>query len=84
MSTLIIPIDRLDPGVLRGVIEEFVSREGTDYGEIETLRETKIGQVKRKLEKGLAVLVFDDETETTNVLRADDPTLRKIVDPPDP
>jgi hypothetical protein len=40
--------------------------------------ETKFKQVKDKLKKGLAVLVFDDETETTNIFLADDPILKKI------
>jgi len=83
MSILVIPIGRLDPKALRGVIEEFISRQGTDYGEIEASRETSIRQVKHQLEKGLAVLVFDDETETTNILRADDPALNKEVGSPD-
>jgi uncharacterized protein YheU (UPF0270 family) len=37
-----------------------------------------VRQVKHKLEKGLAVLVFDDETETTNIFLADNPILKKI------
>ncbi len=76
MSIHIIPIDRLSPKALRGVIEEFISREGTDYGAREVSPEIKFSQVKHKLEKGLAVLVFDDETETTNILLADNPLLK--------
>ena len=72
-----IPVDKLSPEALQGVIEEFISREGTDYGEIEASRETKLRQVKDKLERGSAVLVFDDETETTNIFLADDPILKK-------
>ena len=63
---------------LQGVIEEFISRNGTDYGEIEASTETKFMQVKSKLETGSAVLIFDDETETTNIFLADDPVLRKL------
>ncbi len=81
MSIHIIPVDRLSPEALRGVIEEFVSREGTDYGEREVSQETSFKQVKHKLEKGLAVLVFDDETDTTNIFLADNPVLRKIEAP---
>ena len=40
--------------------------------------ETKFRHVKYKLENGLAVLIFDDETETTNIFLADDPFLKKI------
>jgi uncharacterized protein YheU (UPF0270 family) len=78
MAIHIIPIDRLSPEALQGVIEEFISREGTDYGEIEASPETSYRQVKHRLEKGLAVLIFDDETETTNIFPADNPNLRKI------
>ena len=78
MSIHKIPVNRLSPEALQGVIEEFISRAGTDYGEIEAPVETKFRQVKCKLENGLAVLIFDDETETTNIFLGDDPILRKL------
>ena len=81
MAIHIIPIDRLSAEALRGVIEEFVSREGTDYGAKEVPWETKFWQVKDKLEKGLAVLAFDDETETTNIFHADNPVVKKFEPP---
>ena len=77
MSFHIIPVSKLSTQALRGVIEEFISRDGTDYGEVEVPMEAKFRHVKDKLETGLAVLIFDDETETTNILLADDPALRK-------
>ncbi len=76
--THIIPIERLSSETIQGVIEEFILREGTDYGEKETSMETKIHQVRTKLEKKLSVLVFDDESETTNILHTDDPVLIKM------
>jgi len=78
MSVHVIPINRLSPEALRGVVKEFISREGTDYGERETSPETSFGEVRYKLEKGLAVLIYDDETETTNIFLADNPILRRI------
>ena len=78
MSVYRIPVDKLSPEALQGVIEEFISRAGTDYGEIEAPTETKFRQVQYKLETGSAVLIFDDETETTNIFLADDPILRKL------
>ena len=78
MSIHIIPVNKLSPEALQGVIEEFISRDGTDYGEIEASLETNFRQVKYKLENGLAVLIFDDETETTNIFLADDPILKKL------
>jgi len=78
MSIHRIPVNRLSQEALQGVIEEFISRDGTDYGEIEVSRETNFMQVKCKLENGVAVLIFDDETETTNIFLADDPMLKKL------
>ncbi|MDA0688565.1 MAG: YheU family protein [Proteobacteria bacterium] len=64
-----IPYTALSPDALRGVIEEFISREGTDYGEQEFTLEDKIGQVRSQLESGEVVLTFDEETETCNLVR---------------
>jgi uncharacterized protein len=75
-----IPVNKLSPEALRGVINEFISRDGTDYGEIEVPGETKFRQVKDKLERGLAVLIYDDETETTNIFLANDPVLKAPTD----
>jgi uncharacterized protein len=78
MSIHKIPVNKLSPEALQGVIEEFISRNGTDYGAIEASWETNFRQVKYKLENGLAALFFDDETETTNILLANDPVLKKL------
>jgi uncharacterized protein YheU (UPF0270 family) len=76
MTAIKLSIDRLSPEALQGVIDEFVSRDGTDYGITEAALETKIQQVKRQLKSGHAVLVYDSETKTCNILSADDPEVR--------
>lgn len=73
-----IPVKKLSQRALRGVIEEFISRDGTDYGEIEVSPAMMFKTVKSKLEDGSAVLIFDDDTKTTNILLADDPVLKKL------
>ena len=78
MSIHRIPVNKLSPEALQGVIEEFISRDGTDYGEIEVPMETKFRRVKHKLESGSAVLIFDDEAEITNIFLTDDPILKKL------
>jgi uncharacterized protein YheU (UPF0270 family) len=50
MSVHRIPVNKLGSKALRGVIEEFISRAGTDYGEVEASQETKFRQVKQILE----------------------------------
>jgi uncharacterized protein YheU (UPF0270 family) len=44
MTALKIPYDQLSPEALQGVIEGFVTRDGTDYGEVEISLETKVAQ----------------------------------------
>jgi uncharacterized protein len=64
-----IPYTELSADALRGVIEEFVSREGTDYGAAEYSFDEKIEQVKRQLKSGEIKLFFDAESETCNLVR---------------
>ncbi|SMF28809.1 YheU family protein [Pseudobacteriovorax antillogorgiicola] len=68
MDSIEIPVERMDRDTLNRVIEEFVSREGTDYGEIDYTLQEKVTQVRQQLESGLAVLIFDRETSTCNIL----------------
>ena len=64
--------DDLSPEALRGLVEEFVTRDGTDYGAVERGVEEKITQVLAQLRSGEARLVFDPETETANIAPARD------------
>nr|WP_320190744.1 YheU family protein [uncultured Desulfobacter sp.] len=79
MKAVKIPYDQLSPEALQSVVEEFVTRDGTDYGEIEVPLETKIAQVMAQLKSGKAVIVFDQKTESCTVLRSDD-SLMKALD----
>ena len=63
-----VPYTRLTPDVLRALIEEFVSREGTDYGHRETTIDEKVADVLRQIERGEAKIVFDLESQTINIV----------------
>ena len=63
-----IPYQKLEPEILRAVIVEFVSREGTDYGDQVFSLDEKVAAVQRQLEEGSARIVFDAEDETCNVV----------------
>ena len=63
-----IPVDRLDPDTLTRVIEEFVSREGTDYGLAPQELDAKVENIRRKLKSGQAVLCSDQDSETCQIL----------------
>ena len=63
-----IPLARVSDDILNAIIEDFIAREGTDYGSNEVGFETKIEQVKRQIERGDVVITFDPETESCNLL----------------
>lgn len=63
-----IPPERLDRDTLDGLIEAFVLREGTDYGECEVAFADKIQQVRRQILRRQVVIVFEPDTETCNLL----------------
>jgi uncharacterized protein len=63
-----VPHTELSSDLLRAVIESFVLREGTDYGERELTLEEKVARVVRQLERGEAQIFFDPETESVDVV----------------
>ena len=64
-----VPHRELSEEALKGVIESFVLREGTDYGEREFSLEQKVAHVMRQLERGEAQVVFDPNTESVDIVR---------------
>lgn len=62
-----IPPSLLAPSTLRAVIEEFVTREGTDYGNRVYSLEEKVAQVEAQLARGEVRLLFDPETESVTL-----------------
>lgn len=68
---MIIPHCELSPEAMQGLIEDFVTRDGTDYGERETPLAVKVAQVRRQLAQGTAVIVFDENDGTCTILPKD-------------
>jgi uncharacterized protein YheU (UPF0270 family) len=63
-----IPPENMHPDILQAVIEEFITREGTDYGVSEYSLEQKVAQVKTQLHSKRAIIVFDPVTESCTIL----------------
>ena len=63
-----IPAEKLSPDALLGVIDEFVTREGTEYGPDDVPLETKRAAVKVQLAKGEVVILFDPKAGTVNLV----------------
>ncbi|MDG1772096.1 MAG: YheU family protein [Oceanicoccus sp.] len=66
-----IPPGQLSEEVLRAVIEEFITREGTDYGLQDYSLEQKVLQVKRQLDSGRVVIAYDPVSESCTLLAKD-------------
>jgi uncharacterized protein YheU (UPF0270 family) len=63
-----VPYTRLAAEVLRRMAEEFVTRDGTDYGGVEKTLEQKVTALERQLERGEAAIVYDAESGTINIV----------------
>lgn len=63
-----IPYTRLNADTLSAVVEEFILREGTDYGAKEVSLNAKKAQVRKQLEKGEVLITFDPRTENCTLL----------------
>jgi uncharacterized protein YheU (UPF0270 family) len=67
-APIAVPHTELAADVLRAVIESFVLREGTDYGEVEYSLADKVAYVHRQLERGEARIVFDPQSATVDIV----------------
>jgi uncharacterized protein len=63
-----IPYQAVSPETLGNMIEEFVTRDGTDYGEQETSLEDKVTQVVGLLKAGKAAIQYDESLEICEIV----------------
>jgi uncharacterized protein YheU (UPF0270 family) len=67
-NPVVVPHRELSPDALAGVVESFVLREGTDYGDREYSLSEKVAHVMRQLDRGEAQIIFDPNTETVDIV----------------
>jgi uncharacterized protein YheU (UPF0270 family) len=67
---VVVPYTELAADLLHAVVESYVLREGTDYGEKEFSLEEKVGHVIGQLKRGEVRIVFDPESETVSIIKA--------------
>ena len=65
---MIIPYQSLEATTLDNIIESYVLREGTDYGELEYSLADKIAQLRQQIIAGDIVIVYSELHETINLL----------------
>ena len=65
---MVIPFEKLSPEALQGLIEEFVTRDGTDSGYTEKTLADNVAMVLDQLRRREAVIVYDEATRTANIV----------------
>lgn len=65
-------MERVPEEQLHGLLEEFASRDGTDYGFNETALEERVKRLVTQLRAGKVQLLFDVDSEQWDILPADD------------
>jgi len=68
---VLIPYDQLAPDTLNRLIEDFVTRDGTDNGD-ETPLQTRVLRVRQALAKGQAFILFDADSQQCQLLARHD------------
>ncbi len=63
-----VPYEQIDPDTLRNMIEEFVTRDGADWGDPGCRLEDKITQVLQQLRNNKVQIVFDLKSNTANIV----------------
>jgi uncharacterized protein len=67
---IVVPHTALDTDTLRAVVESFVLREGTEYGERDFTLADKVAHVMRQLERGEARIIFEPVSQSVDIVPA--------------
>ena len=65
---MLIPYQSLDSDTLNNLIESFILREGTDYGEAEVSLENKTQTVLEELKAGNVLILFSELEESVTLI----------------
>lgn len=64
-----IPHEQLSTDTVTAILEEYASREGTEYGDVEYSLAQKVSMLRKQLDHGDIGISFDVETETCSLVR---------------
>lgn len=67
-----IPYQEIPKDTLIRLLEEFVTRDGTQYGENEVSLDSMIEQVMSQLKNQKAYIVYDDESNSCQIITKED------------
>ena len=72
MATVKIPHTQLSERALQGIIEQYITRDGPDSGHVDMDFNAKAAHVKSLLDSGKAVILYDGDTQSCNILSQDE------------
>ena len=64
---MLIPFDLIEADTLNNLLEDFVTREGTDNGD-DTPLDLRVERARHALKRGEAVIVFDPESQQCQLM----------------
>ncbi|MCD6584651.1 MAG: YheU family protein [Desulfobacteraceae bacterium] len=73
-----VPYDQLSSEALEGLITQFVSRDGSDSGNVDAAFERKVESVKSQLKSGNALILYDPKTQSFNIVSKNDPVIKDL------
>jgi uncharacterized protein YheU (UPF0270 family) len=68
---MIVPWQQINTDTLHQLLEEFASRDGTDYGAYETSLEDKVSQLEIQLKQKRILVVYSELHESINIVPAE-------------
>jgi len=76
---MIIPFEKLDAAVLRSIVEDFITRDGTDYGEIEHSLAQKVDSLLLQIKRSEVFVTFDEASESVSLVTAGDALQKGLI-----
>ncbi|WP_259753636.1 YheU family protein [Pseudomonas sp. GCEP-101] len=64
---MLIPFELIEADTLNNLLEDFVTREGTDNGD-DTPLDVRVERARHALKRGEAVIVFDPESQQCQLM----------------
>jgi uncharacterized protein YheU (UPF0270 family) len=71
-ESMIIPPEKLEPQTLLNILEEYISREGTDYGEVELSLAEKVKKLLPQVNNGDVLIIYDEVLDSIDLREAKD------------
>ena len=68
LTPVAVPYTQLSAEALQGLVESFVLREGTEYGEREFSLAEKRLHVMHQIERGEAQIMFDPQSQSVDIV----------------